>query len=105
MKFWLTDTEYRLFQSRMKELRIVNKGDFLRKMALYGHVMNVDLKELYEISRLYSITANNVNQIARRMNSGGDIYLSDIEEIQARQNELGNIMLTLKEALLRIAGM
>jgi hypothetical protein len=72
----------------MKLTGISNKSAYLRKMAIDGHVFVIDSLALNEIGRLLRITANNVNQIARRLNSGGEAYRRDVEEVNVQLTAL-----------------
>jgi hypothetical protein len=53
-------------------------------MAVDGYVVNLDLADVRECSRLLRIISNNVNQLAKRANEGGYIYAADIADIQTR---------------------
>jgi hypothetical protein len=70
-----------LLELRMEETGIKNKSAFIRKMCIDGHVFVLQMDTLNEIKRLLGITANNVNQISRRVNSGGEAYRNDIAEV------------------------
>ena len=83
VKFWVSDEEYELLQKKMKAAGGVNQGAYIRKMILDGYIVNLDIPELKEIIRLLSITSNNVNQIARSLNTEGSIYQQDIAEVEA----------------------
>ena len=48
---------------------------YLRKMAIDGYIIQLDIPTLRELVRLMHITANNVNQIARRVNETRNIYI------------------------------
>ena len=84
VKFWVSDEEYALLQKKMKAAGGVNQGAYIRKMILDGYIVNLDIPELKEIIRLLSITSNNVNQMARRLNAEGSIYQQDIAEVEAQ---------------------
>ena len=86
--FKATPEEMAWIDQRMAQTGITNKSAYLRKMAIDGHVINLDLAELNEISRLLRITANNANQIAKRVNSGGDAHRHDIEEVNSQLMEI-----------------
>ena len=79
--FKMSPEEAELFEQRMAMTNISNKSAFVRKMCIDGHVFNLDLPTLNEIKRLLGITANNVNQISRRVNSGGGVYRNDVAEV------------------------
>jgi hypothetical protein len=70
-------------------------------MCIDGHVINLDLRTLTEIKRLLAITANNANQIARRVNSGGEAYREDIaemtEQIKETRLEFGKLLTLLTD--------
>ena len=55
---------------------------YLRKMAIDGYVVKLELPELRDFISLLRRTSNNFNQIARRVNSTGRIYADDIAEMK-----------------------
>ena len=77
-----------MFEQKMVLTNIRNKSAFIRKMCIDGHVFNLDLSALNEVQRLLGITANNVNQISRRVNSGGAAYRNDIAEVNEQLTEI-----------------
>ena len=76
----------------MDLLGITNTAAYLRAMALNGYILRIDLPEIREMLRLLGNMTNNLNQIARRMNSGGLIYETEIDEIRESQQELWTMM-------------
>lgn len=66
---------------------IRNMSAYIRKMCIDGYVINLDLPELHECSRLLRSASNNLNQIARRVNSGGGYYPDEINAIQISLDE------------------
>jgi hypothetical protein len=99
--FKVSEEEMKWIERRMAETKITNKSAFLRKMAIDGHVFNLDLESVNEIGRLLRITANNVNQIAKRVNGGGEAYRSDVaevsEQLTAIRSEFGKLLTFLSE--------
>ena len=77
---------------RMDEAGIVSMSAFIRKMALEGYIIKLDLSEMNEFVRLLRINSNNLNQYAKKANETGNIYLTDIKELQKQQDELWNAM-------------
>lgn len=88
----LTESEARQLQKKMDLLGITNTAAYLRAMALNGYILRIDLPEIREMLRLLGNMTNNLNQIARRMNSGGLIYETEIDEIRESQQELWTMM-------------
>jgi hypothetical protein len=90
--FKMSPQESEWFERRMAETGIKNKSAFIRKMCIDGHVINLNLTTLNEVRRLLSITANNANQIAKRVNSGGEAYREDIAELTEFITEVRSMM-------------
>lgn len=88
VKFYVSDEELALIKSKMEQLDIRNMGAFLRKMAVDGYVIILDIPEIRKLATLASRMSNNINQIARHANAGGKIYEVDISELTRQQNEL-----------------
>ena len=54
-----------------------------------------------EMLRLLGNMTNNLNQIAKRLNARGNLYETEIEEIQQKQDELWKMMRQLLSILER----
>ena len=98
--FKVSDDERRLIEQKMELAGIRNMSAYIRKMAIDGYVIKLDLSDVKEVSRLLRINANNINQYAKRANETGSIYLEDIKDVQKQQEELWILM---KEILQRLA--
>ena len=61
---------------------------YLRKMALDGYVVRLELPELKELVSLMRYSSNNLNQLTRRVHETGRIYDADLEDISRRQEAL-----------------
>ena len=72
----------------MKLVGSSNMSAYLRKMAIDGYVINFDIPELKEITRLLRYTSNNINQIAIKVNETGVVFQNEIKEIQENQAQL-----------------
>jgi hypothetical protein len=72
----------------MDELGIRSMGAYLRKMALDGYCINLDLQDVKELVSLLRRCSNNLNQYAKRANETGNIYESDIRDLQERLEEI-----------------
>lgn len=66
----------------MEQAGISNIAAYLRKMAIDGYVVKLELPELRDFISLLRRTSNNFNQIARRVNSTDRIYADDIAEMK-----------------------
>lgn len=88
VKFRVTPEERELISKRMRQAEVGNMAAYLRKMAIDGYMVRLDLPELRERISLLRRYNNNVNQIARRVNSTGRIYEEDIQEIKVQLEEI-----------------
>ena len=55
---------------------------FIRKCVLEKEIYQVDLEPFRDLQGLLSNATNNINQIAKRVNSTGVIYKDDINDIK-----------------------
>ena len=99
VKFRMTRQERELLEEKMALAGTTNMGAYLRKMAIDGYVLQLDLPELREMISLLRRCSGNLNQIAKRANESGRIYETDLEEIQEQLDRLWN---TAREILLAL---
>lgn len=97
IEFVVSAQEAELIQERMAELGITNLSAYLRKMAVDGYVIHLDMSDIQEMTRLLRICTNNLNQYTRRANETGSIYAADVEDLHTRLDALWSGM----EKLLR----
>lgn len=88
VNFRVSPEELALIEQKMAQLGTVNREAYLRKMALDGYVVKLDLPELKELVSLMRYSSNNLNQLARRAHETGRIYDADLEDISRRQEAL-----------------
>ena len=79
-------------EERMKEAGIKNMSAYIRKMAIDGYVVRLDLSDVNEVARLLHINSNNLNQYAKRANETGSIYEADIKDLQKSHQEILKLM-------------
>ena len=77
----VTADELDAIRERMAEAGTTNTGAFIRKMALNGFVLNVDLSPVQELVSLQRRCAANINQVAIHANTYG-VYPSEISALQ-----------------------
>ena len=95
-----TPEEIQRLHQRMAEAGVKNRSAFVRKMALDGYIIRLDLDEISEMIRLLRISSNNLNQIAKKANATGSIYGAEIAEMQVKQDEIWELA---KEILARLS--
>lgn len=88
VEFVVSEQEADLIKERMAELGITNLSAYLRKMAVDGYIIHLDMSDIQEMIRLLRICSNNLNQYARRANETGSVYAADVEDLRARLDSL-----------------
>jgi len=96
----LTRDEMDLIQRKMAEVGIRNRSAYVRKMAIDGYVVKLNLENIHELLSLLRRSSNNLNQLAKKANSTGSIYAAEIAELQNLQDEIWE---ATKEILARLA--
>ena len=88
LNFRVSSEELALIEQKMAQLGTTNREAYLRKMALDGYVVRLELPELKELVSLMRYSSNNLNQLTRRVHESGRIYDADLEDISRRQEAL-----------------
>ena len=88
VNFRVSPEELALIEQKMSQLGTVNREAYLRKMALDGYVVKLDLPELKELVSLMRYSSNNLNQLTRKVHEPGRVYDADLEDISQRQEQL-----------------
>lgn len=88
LKFRVTPKERALIEAKMAQLGTQNMAAYLRKMALDGYVVRLELPELREMVSLLRRISNNLNQLTRRAHETGRIYEADLDDLRQGQEKL-----------------
>ena len=88
MKFRVTPEERALIEQKMAQLGTTNMAAYLRKMAIDGFVINLELPELREMVSLLRRSSNNLNQLTRRVHETGRFYDADLDELRQSYDSL-----------------
>ena len=92
--------EKTIIDQKMQRVGINNLRAYLRKMAVDGYIIVVDMSDVKQLVRLLRSVSNNTNQIAQRVNETHRIYQEDMKELQQGNqkiwNELSKLIKLLK---------
>ena len=100
--FKVSEEERELIEQKMALAGVGNMSAYIRKMCIDGYTINLQIPELAECARLLRYTSNNMNQIARHVNSGGKVYSDEVCEINARLLETNQLFGNILEQLSKI---
>ncbi len=96
----ISDADKERIQAKMEEAGIRNMSAYVRKMALDGICVRLDLTDVRQLIVLLQRCSNNLNQYAKRANETGSIYAADIEDLQSRLDEIWELS---RQSLARLA--
>ena len=100
LHFRVSKAELERIRNKMEASGILSIGSYLRKMALDGYCLHLDLPQLRRMAYLLQMCSNNLNQYAKVANENGQIYTADLEDLRARLDKLISIG---KQILSRLA--
>ena len=78
--------EKEVIDRKMALLGTANLRAYLRKMAVDGYIVQLDMSSVVELVKLLRSISSNVNQIARRCNSTHNLYAQDVEDLRQGYN-------------------
>ena len=102
LKFRVTPEERELIEQKMEQLGTTNMAADLRKMAVDGYAVNLELPELRELVSLLRRTSNNLNQLTRRVHETGRFYDADLEELRQSFDGLWDVAQKILTSLAKI---
>lgn len=80
--FKVTPEEMALIEKKMEHAGTQNKRAYLRKMAVDGYIVHLDMESVKELNRLLRSISGNINQIACRCNETHNLYAEDMEDLR-----------------------
>lgn len=88
--FWVSKQEKAWIDEKMAQLGTENLSAYLRKMAIDGYVVKLELPELREMISLLRYSSNNLNQLTRHAHETGRLYEADLEDMRQSYDRLWN---------------
>lgn len=101
--FKVSNKERQLIEQRMEEVGVSNMSAFIRKMCLNGLIVQLDIPQIPDCSKYLKSASNNLNQIARRLNSGGGYYPQELIEVRKSLNNCTELFGQVLKSLAKIA--
>ena len=86
LNFRVSAEELAVIEQKMSQFGTSNREAYLRKMALDGYVVKLELPELKELVSLMRRNSNNLNQLTRKVHETGRVYDADLEDISSFPN-------------------
>ena len=102
LKFFVSQKELELIQAKMAQYGTENLSAYLRKIAIDGYVVNLELPELNEMVSLLRRSSSNLNQLTRRVHEMGRLYDADLEDLHQKQDKLWDAAQKILTSLAKI---
>ena len=100
LKIRISPEDKERIKMKMEDAGILNMSAYVRKMALDGICIKLDLAEVRQLIVILRRCTNNLNQYAKRAKETGSIYAADIEDLQNRLDEIWELS---RQSLARLA--
>ena len=100
LKFRISAEEVERIKVKMEDAGILNMSAYIRKMALDGICVRMDLGDVRQLVILLRRCSNNLEQYARKATESGSVYAADIENLQNRLDEIWELT---RQSLARLA--
>jgi hypothetical protein len=97
----LTKEEKEFFKEKQELSKAKSMGHFIRKCVLESPIFVIDMNEFRKMQTLIGRNANNLNQIAKRVNTTGIIYREDIEDLKKENDNISREILKIQNILVR----
>ena len=97
--FRVDERERGLIRQKMELIGVRNMQAYLRKMAIDGYIINLDIADIKAFTGELAAIGRNINHIAKRMNAGDSLYQADIQEIRERLDEIWQLQRRILSSL------
>ena len=87
----ITKSEKNRIYEKMFGMGIRSLSAYIRKMALDGYCLHLDMPQLRRMAYLLQMCSNNLNQMAKRVNGNNQLYAADLDDLRTRLDELISI--------------
>lgn len=88
LKIYLSDDEKYILDRKVELSRRKSISDYIRTLILYGFVYDVDYSYLRQYNEPLGKISGSLNQIAKRINSTGNVYEEDMKEVKEIMDEV-----------------
>ena len=88
LKIYLSDNEKYILDRKVELSKRKSASDYIRTLILFGFVYDVDYSYLRQYNETLGKISGNMNQIAKRVNSTGNVYEEDMAEVKAIMDEV-----------------
>ena len=88
LKFRVSPEDVERIKVKMEDAGIMSMSAYIRKMALDGICVRMDLADVRQLVILLRRCSNNLEQYARKANETGSVHAAEIANLQNRLDEI-----------------
>ena len=103
VQFYVSAGELEMIREKMAFVGTDNLSAFLRKMAIDGQIIKLDLPELKETQTLLRHTSDNFNQLTKRVNATGRLYNEDLADMKGSLDQVWDRFNGILQRLARLS--
>jgi len=103
LNFRVREDEYEYIMEKWKHTHCKSLSTYLRRQAIAGFVVKYDTDQFKKLQNDIAGIANNINQIAKRINATDNTYLDDISEIQEDVQKVWQSLISMKSMLQKLS--
>lgn len=102
MKIYLSDNEKYILDRKVELSKRKSVSDYIRTLILFGFVYDVDYSYLRQYNETLGKISGNLNQIAKRISSTGNVYEEDIAEWKREVLVINNVHFVVHHILIEM---
>lgn len=95
----LSEDEAYILEEKFKASGMKNRSEFFRHLLLYGYVYDVDYSVVQENNYQLQKIGTNIMQVVKKLNTYGNVYRKDIDEIKALMEEIWRTQVSTQSKL------
>jgi len=103
VQFYVSAEELEMIREKMAIVGTENLSAYLRKIAIDGQIIKLDLPELKEARTLLRHTSDNFNQLTKRVNATGRLYNEDLADMKSSLNQVWDAFNRILQRLARLS--
>ena len=103
VQFDVSAEELEMIREKMAIVGTENLSAYLRKVAIDGQIIKLDLPELKEARILLRHTSDNFNQLTKRVNATGRLYNEDLADMKSLLNQVWDAFNGILQRLARLS--
>ena len=88
LRIYLSDNEKYILDRKVELSKRKSVADYIRTLILFGFVYDVDYSYLRQYNETLGKISGNLNQIAKRINSTGNVYEEDMAEVKTIMDQV-----------------